>query len=389
VTSAVDAVSAEPLADPPASTPVDTSRPNDHGSDRWPSPSYWARCTVAVGAVILGAFAVYALRSLLVLVAISLILAVGLQRPLEFLERRGLRRGAALAVILVGGLAIFGGFLALVLPSVVRQGLALADKAPGYIEDLQRQPWMKRLDESFDVSSKLDDLGSSLPDQALTIGSGLLTAIIGILTVTVLTLFFAADLPRLRRGVARLLAPRQRERFESITDKVVLRVSGYVNGNLIVSVIAGVSSFVVLIALGVPYAAAVAFWVAITDCVPTIGAVIGAAAAMALAATVSWPAVLLAGLFFIVYQALENYLIAPRVMRGAIDMSMGAVLIAVLAGGEIMGLAGVVIALPVAAAAKTVLDELYLDERKASVERLERTRGRDAWRRRFSLKGQT
>ncbi|MFN8051002.1 MAG: AI-2E family transporter [Acidimicrobiales bacterium] len=349
-----------------------TSEDAGEGGGRWPPPSYWARTTIAIGAVVVGAVVLYELRSLAVLVILALILAVGLQRPIDWLERRHVSRGAALAIIVTTVVVVIGGFLALVVPSILRQTLDLAGRAPKYLDDLQRQPWVKRLDKSFDVSSKLEDLGSSLPDQALTIGSGILSGLVDGLTLLVLTLYFASDLPRLRRGVARLLLPHQRERFDVITGKVVVRVSGYVNGNLIISVIAGVTSFLTLLAFGVPYAAALAFWVALTDCIPTIGAFIGAAAALAVAITVSPTAVIGLLVFFVAYQAIENYVITPRVMRGAIDMSVGAVLIAVLAGGEILGVVGVLIALPIAAAARTVLDELYLDERKESVQRVER-----------------
>src|SRR4051812_41696374 len=103
---------------------------------RWPPPAYWARSTLAVVSVLVVLAAVYKARSILLLVLISLILAIGLQRPLSFLERRGMRRGAALGVLVVGGILLFSGFLALVLPPVIRQGLALSERAPRYLDEL-------------------------------------------------------------------------------------------------------------------------------------------------------------------------------------------------------------------------------------------------------------
>ena len=174
-------------------------------------------------AVLVALACVYRARSVVLLVVISLILAIGLQRPVEFLEAAGMRRGPALAVLTIAGLLLFGGFLALILPPVVRQGLrALSERAPKYLNDLQHQRWVRHLDQSFNISDKINDVGKSLPDQALTIGSGLISGFVAMLTIIVLTLFFASDLPRLRHAFGRLLPPDRRERFEDVTGKVVV-----------------------------------------------------------------------------------------------------------------------------------------------------------------------
>jgi len=170
---------------------------------------------------------------------------------------------------------------------------------------------------------------------------------------------------------------------------VTQRMGGYVGGNLIVSVVAGVTSFAALLVVGVPYAAALAVWVAITDLIPTIGALLGAAVVLVVAAVSGGPADFLwVGLFFVVYQQVENYLVVPRVMKGAINMSIGAVLISVLIGGKLGGFVGVLLALPLAAAIQTVVDELYLKERRRSMRRLELREARlRRWAGRFGRRG--
>jgi predicted PurR-regulated permease PerM len=189
--------------------------------------------------------------------------------------------------------------------------------------------------------------------------------------------------------VAGLLVPRHREQFEVIADRVTQRMGGYVGGNLIVSVVAGATSFVALLVVGVPYAAALAVWVALTDLIPTIGALLGAAVVLLVAAVSGGVADFLwVGLFFVVYQQVENYVVVPRVMKGAINMSIGAVLISVLIGGNLGGFVGVLLALPLAAAIQTVLDELYFKERRRSMRLLERRDQRmRRWVGRFGRRG--
>jgi predicted PurR-regulated permease PerM len=356
---------------------ADPSGPGaDDGSTRlhveWPGPRYWAKAALAVAAVVAICLLVVDVVDVLILILVSMVFGIGMQRPVQWMEQHRIPRSAAVAILLVGGLAVIAGFLALVLPSVIHEASSLADHGPEYLRRFRHQSWVRNLDDRFDLTDKLRKLGRDLPDDVWTFGTGLLSAVVDVLTILVLTAYFAVDLPRLRSTIAGLLVPSHRERFDAIADRVTQRMGGYVVGNLIVSVIAGVTTFVAMLVIGVPYAAALGMWVAITDLIPTIGALLGAAVVMAVAGVSGGVRdLLIAGAFFLVYQQIENYLVVPRVMRGAINMTIGAVLISVLIGGQLGGLVGVLLALPVAAAIQTVLDELWLKERRRSVRLLE------------------
>jgi predicted PurR-regulated permease PerM len=348
--------------------PGDPELPESGPAERWPGPSYWAKAAVAVALVVAGCFAVIEVRNVLVLILVSLVLAIGIQRPIDWLERKGLPRGAAVALLGVSILAVIGGFLALVVPSIVHQLSSLAEHGPAYIKRFRHEGWVRHLDTRFHVTKKLTKLAGDLPDQAISLGTSVLSATIDALTIIVLTSYFSVDLPRLRRTIAELLVPKHRERFDTIADRITKRVGGYVNGNLIVSVIAGVTTTIAMWIIGVPYAAALGMWVALTDLIPSVGALLGAAAVLVVAGlSGGLTTFLIAGAFFLIYQQVENYLIVPRVMKGAINMSIGAVLIAVLLGGELAGFVGVLLALPIAATIQTVLDELYFKELRRSV----------------------
>src|SRR6185369_10774566 len=136
------------------------------------------------------------------------------------------------------------------------------------------------------------------------------------------------DLPRLRRGIVRLFPRNQRPRAAQAVNVVVDKVGGYMIGNLIISLFAGVSSFVCLFAMDVPFALPLAFFVAITDLIPLIGATVGAVGCTVVALVTGdvWPTAIVVAVFFLLYQQLENYLIAPRVLRNTVDLSAIAVL---------------------------------------------------------------
>jgi predicted PurR-regulated permease PerM len=140
---------------------------------------------------------------------------------------------------------------------------------------------------------------------------------------------------------------------------VVDKVGAYMIGNLLISLVAGTAAFIAFEALRVPFAVPLGFVVAITDLIPMIGASLGAVVCVlvALFATHLWPNTVLVAAYFVVYQQVENYWIAPRILRSSVNLSAAAVLLAGLIGGTALGLVGALMAIPVAAAMRVVLSE--------------------------------
>jgi predicted PurR-regulated permease PerM len=320
--------------------------------------------SLGVLAVLAAAAAVYTTRAVLVRVLIALFIAVSLDPAVRMLTRRGMRRGLAVLLIflVVGGLV--AAFLVSVIPAMIHQFQALVHDFPGYFATLQeRSARLRGFSDRFHLTSKIQDLLTSLPGR---LGSGLLGytrrlfgALASALTVAVLTVYFMTDLPRLRHGVRRLFPKAHRARFGHTADVMVDKVGDYMIGNLLISLAAGLASFAVFAALGVPFAVPLAFVVAVSDLIPMIGATLGAVicVAAALLTTEPWPTTILVAIFFVAYQQLENYLIAPRILRHTVSMSAAAVLLAALIGGTLLGLVGALMAIPIAAALKVVLAE--------------------------------
>jgi predicted PurR-regulated permease PerM len=320
--------------------------------------------SLGVLAVIAGAAAVYTTRAVLIRVLIALFIAVSLDPAVRGLTRRGVRRGVAVLVIFlaVGGLT--AAFLVSVIPAMVDQFQTLVHDFPGYLASLQDHSSRFRIfSDRYHLTSRVQDLLTSLPGR---IGGGLLGftrrlfgALFSTLTVVVLTIYFMADLPRLRHNVLRLFPAAHRDRADHVTGVVVDKVGSYMIGNLLISLIAGIASFIVFTALGMPFAVPLAFAVAVCDLIPTIGATLGAVicVAAALLFTELWPTTVVVAIFFVAYQQLENYLIAPRILQNTVSLSAAAVLLAGLIGGTVLGLIGALMAIPIAAALKVVMAE--------------------------------
>jgi predicted PurR-regulated permease PerM len=149
---------------------------------------------------------------------------------------------------------------------------------------------------------------------------------------------------------------------------VVDKVGGYMIGNIIISLIAGVASFIAFTLLGVPFAVPLAFLIAICDLIPMIGATLGAVlgVTVALFTTDLWPTTVLVAAFFVAYQQLENYLIAPRVLKTTVELGAAAVLISGLIGATVLGLVGALMAIPIAAAFNVLLNERLLAHEEAA-----------------------
>jgi predicted PurR-regulated permease PerM len=336
--------------------------------------SYYAKITVVVVAILALLRAAWAVRNILLLVVVAAVLAVGLDPAVRRLQRLNLPRGWAVFLILLATVGFVVLFSMLVIPPVVRGVRQLASDIPGYVDRLQNQSgWFQDLAQKYDLSTKLKSLTDRLPSLAsaslgrvLGITRSVASVIFNMLTITILTIYFLMALPRGERTAEGLLSGEHRQRNVLIFREALERVGGYVSGNIAISIIAGIVSFVFLRVLGVPFAAALAMWVAIADLIPTVGATLGALAAVIVAFFSSIGDGIVSILFFIVYQQVENYVIVPRVMRKAVDLSPAAVIVSVLVGGSLAGFAGALLALPLAAAAKVVLREYWLAPRAAA-----------------------
>jgi len=335
--------------------------------DNWPPPSYWIKVGIALIGAVVSLFLLGILSGILLLILASFVLAIGFQPAISWFERRGMRRGVGLALVLMGFLVVVGGLLALALPLIVSQVGEMLEQLPVLIEGLQEGDGLvARIAGLIDVG-QITTEATADPATAFEVAGDVAGFAFNFLTVLLVTPYFAMSMPGIKRWLVRLIRPKHREDFLGVLGDSTDLMANFIVGNLIVSVVAGVVTWVGLSIIGVPYALALAAWVAITDLIPVLGALLGAAGVAAVAfveapETLVWSMVLL-----IVYQQVENFLIAPRVMNRAVDLSPATVIIALMVGGSLAGLIGALLALPLAALIKIVVEDFVVHERMDKV----------------------
>lgn len=309
--------------------------------------------------------ALAAVRSVLVLLLVAAFLAIGLNPAVQFLERRGVQRGRAVGVVLLAVVLFFVGFGAAVVPPIIEQGQQFVDAVPGYLRDLQNNERVAELDRRYGVLERAQEIiadpeqvGATVFGGVLGVGKVVVGAFFSFFAVLILTLYFLSNLPAIKNN-AYLLVPRSRRaRVGLLSDEILSRVGGYVAGALTIAGCAGVSTFLLLVILGVPYPIALAMLVAVTDLVPLVGATIGAAIVTLVAFSENVQAGIVAGIFYLLYQQLENYILYPRIMKRSVDVSPAATVVAVLIGGSLLGAVGALLAIPIAAGVQLVLQEV-------------------------------
>ena len=193
-----------------------------------------------------------------------------------------------------------------------------------------------------------------------------LSAVFSAFTLLIMTLYFLAALPSMKRQAYRLVPASRRERVTLLSDEVISRIGGFVSGALSVAFIAGFTSYVFLSIVGLPFALALAVFVAIFDLIPLIGATIAAVVVSLIGFTESVTVGLVCIAFYVGYQQFENYFVYPRVMRKAVDVPAPLTIVAVLLGGALLGVVGALLAIPIAAAVLLVL-------RQVAIPRMDRT----------------
>ncbi len=300
---------------------------------------------------------------------IALFFTAALAPLVSYIERRGHKRLTGVLVALLATLVFIGIVLALLVQPVIDEGRDLSDNLPQYTNDLtgrfeDRYPdvynWLQK--QAEDVQGN----GVDVPVSGLiSIANTLFTGISNTLLVFVMTAYLLADGRRIYEWSVRYLPDVHEQKVRRTIPEISKVVSGYVVGQLATSIAFGIFTFAVLTIADVPQAVVLAIFAAIMDAVPLVGVIIATIPAVLLALTVSIPAAVAVVVAYTVYQQFENYVLAPRVYRGTLQISSFAVLIAVLIGAQLLGIIGALLALPVAAAIPVVERIWIIEPRQA------------------------
>lgn len=329
-----------------------------------------------VAGVYLSGQLIYHLRILLLLGLVGGFIALILNPVVVALQHwRVKRRGAAVAIVTFVALLIFLGLAVLFGYPLINGITHFASALPGYVSRAQHgQGWIGHLFRKYHVeswvrrnSSHLTSLATGLGKPALALGKGALASVLSLVAVFTFVVLLLIEAPKIRRSLTKLVAPERAKRFRHIGRIVSRAVSGYVLGDMMTSIAAGVVVFVTLLIVGVPYAFLWALWVALVDFLPTIGGALAGVPTVLFAFAHSLAAGIVTLVVFLLYTQIENHILNPIVMSRTVRINPLMVFVAVLIGADlgawVAGLAGgfvaVLLAVPMAATIQVIVREWW------------------------------
>jgi len=310
------------------------------------------------------------LTQVITLLVVAFFLTLALNPLVEALSRRGLRRPVSVAIVFVGLISAFTALGFVVVPPVAAQGGLLADNAPKYLDALLNNRFVRDFDSSYHVVAKFQaELEKLVTDGNFM--SGVFGGVLGaskavasgffaFLTVLVLTLYFLSSLPKVKRAAYGMVPTSRRPRFISLSEEIMRRVGSYAIGQVAVATINAVCSWIMMSIVGIRYAAVLAVLVGFLGLIPMVGASLGAAVVSLVALFDDPQKAVIALIYYVVYQQLENYVVAPRIMQHTISVPGAVTVIAALAGGTLLGVLGALLAIPVAAGLLLIYEEVLL-----------------------------
>jgi predicted PurR-regulated permease PerM len=364
---------------PPLAEPAPPTESRTYGTAGRPlnrqSPFYVG----FVGA--LGVFVAYGLYRMLgqltpviTLLVIAFFLTLTLNPLVETLTLRGMKRSLSVAIVFAGVVAAFTALGFLVVPPVAQQGGLLADNAPRYLEDLLANQIVQDLDGQYHVLDKVQlefqklvtdgNFMSGVFGGVLGASKALASGFFGIVTVLVLTLYFLSTLPKVKDAAYGMVPSSRRPRFESLSEEIMRRVGSYAIGQVAVATINAVASWIMMSIIGIKYAAVLAVVVGVLGLIPMIGASLGAAVVCLVALFDDPQKAVIALIYYVVYQQVENYVIAPKIMQRTISVPGALTVVAALIGATLAGVLGALLAMPVAAGLLLIYEEVVVPRQR-------------------------
>jgi predicted PurR-regulated permease PerM len=338
-----------------------------------------ARTVLIAVLVFLSLYVIYLLQTPLSWLVIALFVAIALSGPVNLLHRH-MPRGLAILVAYLALILVPIGLAALIIPPLVNEVTKLVDNAPKYVNDAQswfnHNHTLHKLDQQYHIGANVERRARQLPQHLgdaastlSTVGSTIVGSLFAALNIFVLSIFMVAGGRRWLDRALTLARPEHAPRIERAADRIAAAVGNYVGGALFQALIAGLTTFVVLTILGVPFAAPLAVIVALFDLIPLVGATIAAVLVGVVTLFHAFPLdTIVWTVWAIGYQQIENNVIQPQIQRRAVEIHPFAVLVSVLFGATLFGIVGALLAIPFAASLQIALREWWEYRQAIAVE---------------------
>jgi len=326
---------------------------------------------VTIGLVVatfLTLYAIVLLAHIETLLIVAAFFAVVLTPAVDYFRRHlHLRRGLATTLVFLLGLGLISLMMYAFVRPLIDQTKHFAKNFPTYLKDARegRGPagdLVKRykLDERYDKNkAKIEKSLQNIGGGAFDVSKKVFQGIVSLLTIMVLAFMMILYGPDMLKGGVGMLSPPNQRRASAVGADCARALTGYVMGNLLISIIAGTFTFIGLLIFGVPFRGVLALWVGFADLIPLVGATLGAIPTIGVAFLHSTTAGIGILVFYIVYQQFENHFLQVVIMSKTVQINQLFVLVSVLIGVELFGLLGALLAIPAAGVIQVIVRDFW------------------------------
>ena len=326
--------------------------------------------TVGVGVALLVYWIGSNTTQLLLWIVAALFIALGLDPVVRWLEAKKFPRAAGI-VVAVSTLALaVAAFFATLIPTIVQQVTEIVEEAPRWITDFINSDFFRSIDNQYGVRERITqelekfvnnpEAMGGIFGGVVGFGSTVANGLFGALIVLVLSLYFLAALPAMKKWGYRLAPRSRRARVEALSEEITGSVGNYVIGQAVVALVNATFAFIVMTIVGVPFAVLLAFVVALLAFIPLVGGLIAGVIVTLIALTAGWQTAVVYAICYFAYLQFEAYFISPRIMQKAVAVPGAVAVISVIAGGSLLGVLGALIAIPTAAAIMLLVKEIFI-----------------------------
>ena len=329
--------------------------------------------TLGVGLGLLLLTMVHSLATVLTYIGVAFFIALGLDPAVRWLERKHFKKAFAILTVVLAFLAVVAGVSAMVIPSFVNETNDFIKNLPTIVANLETQDWFKWLEQqlaAIDLTKLLKEVVTWLTNPAniskiagglFQVGIGIASAISGTIIVVILTLYFVASIDTIKQSAYAFVPRSKRETFAGLTEQITSSIGKYLVGQVALAALNGVCAFIMLTIIGGKAPILWAFVAFVLALIPLIGTVLSTIVLTVMQLITAGPTTaIIVLIYFLIYMQIEAYVVSPRVMNKAVSVPGSIVVIAALAGGELMGILGALIAIPIAASILLIIKQIVI-----------------------------
>lgn len=328
-------------------------------------------------AALLG-LAFWNLSTIVIYIVFALFVALGLDPVVRWFERHHVGRAWAIVIVYSAFAVVLAGVLLLVVPALVQQISAFVTDLPDLVTEFQASDFYGWLTSTF--GAQVGDMVTqfktflSNPANLAAIGGGVLnfavgvgTAISGLIIVVVLSLYFLAGLPTMKKAFMQFAPARNRPKATAMTNQITDSIGAYLMGMVVLAFCNSIVAFLLHLFLGLPFPALMGVLAFLITLIPLIGSVLYWITATVIALFTGWLPALIFAVIYLIYMQLEAYVLTPRVMNKAISVPGALVVIGAMVGGTLLGLLGALVAIPVTASILLIIKQVFIPRQDAKL----------------------